>query len=199
MSTRTARGCGRRRGCRVNCGFSRSRSLTYQKAAAKIKYMRIPSVYLETTIFNFPFADDAPQYQADTLKLFDEIKAGKFVPFTSKYVLDELAKTKEPGRRARMEALVIEHEMEVLPARDEIKRLAGMYIEQGIIPKGYSDDALHLAAAAFYGMDYIVSLNFRHIVRHKTMLETEIVNLREGYKRVFIHSPAEVIENDENI
>jgi len=39
--------------------------------------MRIPKIYLETTIFNFPFADDAPQYRADTLKLFDEIKAGK--------------------------------------------------------------------------------------------------------------------------
>jgi len=40
--------------------------------------MRIPSVYLETTIFNFPFADDAPQYRDDTLQLFREIRAGKF-------------------------------------------------------------------------------------------------------------------------
>ena len=31
---------------------------------------RIPTIYLETTIFNFPFADDAPQYKADTLKLY---------------------------------------------------------------------------------------------------------------------------------
>jgi len=39
--------------------------------------MRVPTIYLETTIFNFPFADDAPQYKADTLQLFAEIKAGK--------------------------------------------------------------------------------------------------------------------------
>jgi hypothetical protein len=39
---------------------------------------RVPTIYLETTIFNFPFADDAPQYKADTLRLFAEIKAGKF-------------------------------------------------------------------------------------------------------------------------
>ena len=37
-----------------------------------------PKIYLETTIFNFPFADDAPQYKSDTLKLFKEIGAGKF-------------------------------------------------------------------------------------------------------------------------
>jgi hypothetical protein len=52
--------------------------------------LRIPTIYLETTIFNFPFADDAPQYKADTLQLFAEIKAGKFKPFTSEYVTREL-------------------------------------------------------------------------------------------------------------
>ena len=31
---------------------------------------RIQTIYLETTIFNYPFADDAPQYKADTLRLF---------------------------------------------------------------------------------------------------------------------------------
>ncbi len=35
--------------------------------------MKIPTIYLETTMFNFPFADDAPQYKADTLRLFEEI------------------------------------------------------------------------------------------------------------------------------
>ena len=37
--------------------------------------MRAPMIYLETTIFNFPFADNAPQYRDDTLRLFVEIKA----------------------------------------------------------------------------------------------------------------------------
>jgi hypothetical protein len=36
--------------------------------------MRVPAIYLETTIFNFPFVDDAPQYRSDTLELFEEIK-----------------------------------------------------------------------------------------------------------------------------
>jgi len=58
---------------------------------------KIPSIYLETTIFNFPFADDAPQYRADTLRLFTEIKAGKFKPFTSEYVTRELESNSYPG------------------------------------------------------------------------------------------------------
>jgi predicted nucleic acid-binding protein len=64
--------------------------------------MKVPKIYLETTIFNFPFADDAPQYKADTLKLFDEIKAGKFKPYTSEYVLEELNNERNIEKRKKM-------------------------------------------------------------------------------------------------
>jgi len=57
---------------------------------------------------------------------------------------------------------------------------------------------VHIAAATVASLDFIVSLNFRHIVKHKTIIETEIINAREGFKRVFIHTPAEVINHEEN-
>jgi len=159
---------------------------------------RIPSIYLETTIFNFPFADDAPQYQSDTLKLFAEIKAGKFKPFTSKYVVQELESTKDIGKLEKMKALITNYGAIVIPASDEIVRLANVYVTTGVIPKRFITDALHIAAATVAGLDYIVSLNFRHIVKHKTIFETEVINTREGFKRVFIHTPAEVIDYAEN-
>ena len=160
--------------------------------------MRVPTVYLETTIFNFPFAGDAPQYRVDTLRLFAEIKAGKFRPFTSEYVLDELGDTKDPEKLKKMKNLIMDHGVEVLPGNDETIRLANLYIAEGVIPEKYSTDALHIAAATVAGMDFIISLNFRHIVKHKTIIQTEIINAREGFKRVFIHIPAEVISHDEN-
>jgi predicted nucleic acid-binding protein len=159
--------------------------------------MRIPTIYLETTIFNFPFADDAPQYKADTLRLFKEIRAGKFKPFTSKYVLDELEVTKDSEKLNAMKLLIAEHKIEVLPENEEAMRLAELYVSSGIVPEKYTTDAVHLAAAAVAGIDYIVSLNFRHIVKHKSIIESEIINAREGYKRVFIHTPAEVIDHEE--
>jgi len=159
---------------------------------------RIPSIYLETTVFNFPFADDAPQYRADTLRLFAEIKAGKFRPFTSEYVTQELEITKDVEKLAKMKALIADYGITVIPVSDEIGRLADVYVGSGIIPKKFVTDALHIAAATVAGLDYIVSLNFRHIVKHKTIIETEVVNAREGFKRVFIHTPAEVIDHDEN-
>ena len=159
---------------------------------------RIPTVYLETTIFNFPFADDAPQYQADTLKLFAEIKAGKFKPFTSDYVTLELDSTRDAGKLAKMKALIADYGIEVLPVSEEVERLADVYVSEGIIPKRYGADALHIAAASVAGMDLIVSLNFRHIVKHRTIIQAEVINAREGFRRVFIHTPAEVINYEEN-
>ena len=158
--------------------------------------MRIPTIYLETTIFNFPFSDDAPQYRADTRRLFNEIKAGKYKPFTSKYVTLELESTRDVEKLNLMKSLITDYEVAVIPASDEIERLANVYVAAGVIPKKYATDALHIAAATVSGLDFIVSLNFRHIVKHKTIIETELINAREGFKRVFIHTPAEVTEND---
>jgi len=160
--------------------------------------MRVPTIYLETTIFNFPFADDAPQYQADTKRLFAEIKAGKFKPFTSKYVVQELENTKDIGKLDKMKAMITNYGAIVIPASDEIVRLANVYVTTGVIPKRFITDALHIAAATVAGLDYIVSLNFKHIVKHKTIFETEVINTREGFKRVFIHTPAEVIDYAED-
>ena len=161
-------------------------------------YMRVPAIYLETTIFNFPFADDAPHYKADTLRLFAEIKAGKFRPFTSEYVPRELEITKDTEKLAKMQALISDYGVTMIPAGPEIERLADVYVSTGIIPAKYATDALHIAAATVADLDYIISLNFRHIVKHKTIIETELINAREGYRRVFIHTPAEVIDHEEN-
>ena len=157
-----------------------------------------PKIYLETTIFNFPFADDSPQYQADTKRLFVEIKAGKFRPFTSEYVTRELEAATDPMREDRLR-LIKEYDVEVLPASDETKNLAMAYIKAGVIPQAYGTDGFHIAAATVNGLDFIVSLNFRHIVKRKTIEEAELINFREGYKKIGIYSPAEVIDNDENL
>jgi predicted nucleic acid-binding protein len=160
-------------------------SLNDQEAARK----EAPQAYLETTIFNFPFADDSPEYQRDTRRLFEEIKAGKFQPFTSEYALRELEDTKDIEKLEKMKSLVSNHGVTVLPANNETKRLADTYVANKIIPEKYATDALHIAAATIAGMDFIVSLNFKHIVQHKTIIETENINAREGYKRIFIHTP----------
>ena len=126
--------------------------------------LRIPTIYLETTIFNFPFADDAPQYRDEARQLFSEIKAGKFKPFSSEYVIRELENTKDTKKLGKMRTLILDYGITVIPASKEIEHLASVYIKAGVIPEKYETDAFHIAAATVNGVDYIISLNFRHIV-----------------------------------
>jgi predicted nucleic acid-binding protein len=147
-------------------------------------------------VFNFVFADDAPDKKRDTLKLFEEIEEGKYEPYTSDYVLQELKRAAEP-KQGRMIALINRHRMTFLEQSDEAERLAGVYVAEGVIPAKYLTDGIHIAVASVNDLDFIVSFNFRHIVKRKTMTMTEGINIREGYKRIGIHSPTEVIENDE--
>ena len=158
--------------------------------------MRIPKIYLETSVFNFVFADDAPDKRQDTLKLFDEIKEGKYEPYTSEYATDELEGAPEE-KRLKMLRLIEEYGVNLIGTSDDAVALSKIYVAEGVIPQKYMTDALHIAIATIMDMDFIVSLNFKHIVKRKTMLLTEVINVREGYKKIGIFSPAEVIENDE--
>lgn len=158
--------------------------------------MRVARAYVETSVFNFVFTDDAPDKRQDTLVLFEEFRQGKYRAYTSDYVLAELLQAPEP-RQSAMLSLVEEHDMIVIPASDSVRQLAEKYVTEGVVPQKYMTDALHIAAATVNDLDLIISYNFKHIVKLKTVTMTEIVNLREGYRRIGIFSPTEVIDNGE--
>lgn len=157
--------------------------------------MRKQKVYLETTIFNFYFAEDAKDKINDTIRLFDEISTGKFEPYTSEYVIDELLEASEE-KKEKMLNLIRNSDIKILEADNDVLRLAEKYIQEGVIPQKYSDDAYHIAVAAVYDMDIIISYNFKHIVKLKTKTMTKAINKLFGYKEVEIVSPAEVIDDD---
>jgi predicted nucleic acid-binding protein len=158
--------------------------------------MITPNIYLETTIFNYYF-DKEREAHPYTVKLFEEIKAGKYDPYTSEYVTRELNKALAE-KQEKMLKLIEEYGVRLIKASAEAEKLAAVYIKEGIIPAKYATDGLHIAATAVRNLDFIVSLNFRHIVKRKTVLMTEVVNVREGYKKIGIFSPMEVVEHEEN-
>ena len=156
--------------------------------------MRKPKIYLETTVFNHYFDTDREAHVA-TVKLFKEIQAGKYEAYTSAYVIEELENAQEP-KQSNMLALVGEYGVKVLVVESEAERLAEIYINEGVIPARFIYDGLHIAIATINDLEYIFSLNFKHINKLKTKTMTSIINLREGYRPVTIASPMEV-ESDE--
>lgn len=153
-------------------------------------------IYLETSAINFFYADDAPDKRADTITLFNEIQLGKWRAYTSYTVIEEINRATEE-KAGKLLSLIKDYDIVVLPPHDAIHPLADIYVNEGIIPPKYRDDAVHIATASIHGMDIIISWNFKHIVKRKTILMSNFINARENYKQISIHSPSEVIEYDE--
>jgi len=151
-------------------------------------------IYLETTLFNYYFDTDRDAHAA-TVRLFEQIAAGKYGAYTSGTVVEELERAPEP-KKSMMLALLKTYNITVLPSSDEAKKLADIYIAGGIIPPRYRTDAIHIAVATVNGLESIISMNFQHIVNLKTQHMTNVANILNGYLPVEIISPMEIVNNE---
>lgn len=149
-------------------------------------------LYLDTTIFNFVFADDAPKERDLTRKFFQQIK--EYDIYISDIVIKEIARC-YPSKREKLLALIEANDLEELALDDAAETLARRYIKEGIIPSKYMNDAYHIAVASVAGIDVILSWNFDHIVKLKTKREVVGINMLMGYGSIDIYSPLEVVKN----
>jgi len=162
--------------------------------------MRRAKIYLDTSVISFYFADDAPEKMPITRKFFDEVlPKDNYEVCLSTLVLEELEKTLNVDHRVKMLTFTGELHAQIFTLTEEINRISKQFIEEGYIPAKYKEDAVHLAFSLFYNVDYIVSWNFKHIVRPRTKDAVRIIAIKEGLKELKILTPEEVIADDSEI
>lgn len=91
-------------------------------------------LYLETSIFNFAFADDAPKEKEITLKLFAEID--QYEVYISEVVIGEINKAPQ-GKKDQLLDLIGKHDFDELAFDEQSKILSDRYIKEGMIPQKY--------------------------------------------------------------
>ncbi|MEK7368523.1 MAG: PIN domain-containing protein [Planctomycetota bacterium] len=153
----------------------------------KIRY------YLDTTVFNFVFAEGDIEKKDVTIKLFRDLPSVAEGIYISSEVIREISRASEP-RKSQLDGLVREVKPLLLDVDLEVEELSGRYIKEGIIPERYRSDALHIAVAVVNGIEAIVSWNFEHIVKLKTRVMVNGINRLLGYHEIEICSPEEVVE-----
>jgi predicted nucleic acid-binding protein len=151
--------------------------------------MRAIEVYVETSVWNAPFSRTDPTFKRIGRTFFDH--ASRFQLFISTIVTAEVLNYPEP-KRGKLVNLIAEQRPTEIEITDEVEILAEKYIEHDAVPSRYLPDALHIAAASIQGVDYIVSLNFAHIVREKTRNIVAGVNAITGYITPKIMTPGEI-------
>ena len=155
--------------------------------------MKKLKLYLETSVWNFVFAGDAPEKMDATKQFFNEIYKGGYDIYISELTLVELKRTKDKGKRELLLEPITKYHPIELARSEEVYNLAAKYIGAKIIPRKYEDDAIHVAYGVVNDLNVIVSWNMQHIVRLKTKLGVNGINRMEGYKEIEICTPEEMI------
>ena len=152
--------------------------------------------YIETSVWSFAFAEDAPEYRADTIVFLDLCRKRLFEPYISNAVLSEI-QVAQPPLRKRLEELLRDVKPVLLPWLPEADDLSDTFVREKAVPPSKPQDARHVAIAMTHGLDVLVSWNFRHMVNLRREERFNAIALLEGYHhQLRIVSPKELIDYD---
>jgi len=147
-------------------------------------------LYLETSVINFLFANDAPEKMRITQDFFKILN--EFEIFISDIVLLEIERAPDPKKEQLLD-VIEKYKMKALESSKETEKLADIYMDEDIIPKKYYNDALHIAISTKYKMDALISWNLIHIVKFKTKFHVKKINKKLKEKDIIICTPEEMI------
>lgn len=158
--------------------------------------MKRPQLYLETSVWNFYFADDAPEKKVITHRFFDKIKQGEYEIFVSDVVIEEIGRADNKKRQLLLN-IIKEYHPKRLMINEEVVELAKKYIAEGVLPASKIEDTIHAAVATIFEMDALISWNLKHLSNLKKMELINGVNMKEGYsKRLELITPMEVSDEE---
>lgn len=158
--------------------------------------MKRPQLYLETSVWNYYFADDAPEKKEITLRFFDKVRQGEYEIFISDIVIEEIGRADDSKKRSLLN-IIAEYNPTRLIISEEVAELAQQYISEGALPASKIEDAMHAAVAAVFEVDALISWNLKHLANLKKMELINAINIKAGYfKRLELITPMEVSDEE---
>lgn len=137
-----------------------------------------PTVYIETTIPSY-YCDKRLELRADIARTRQwwDYEREQYECYISEAVLSELTEGDYPGRS---ECLKLVNSIAEIAITDEIEQIACAYQARQLMPRNPVRDALHLALASFYRMDFLLTWNCRHLANANKARHLRELNLQLG-------------------
>ena len=153
---------------------------------------RAMRVYADTSVFGGVF--DA-KFEEDSTAFFEWVREGLLEVVVSPLVSSELE-----GAPKQVQDLFADLEplLERVDVAAAAYGLQQAYLDARVVSPKRETDALHVAVATVSGCRAIVSWNFRHIVNFRRIPLYNGVNQVQGYDPIAIHTPPEVILDEED-
>lgn len=151
--------------------------------------MKKESLYLDTSVLSAYYDARVKERQESTIKFWKDVLPNYKV-YVSEITVKELDNTKDEMLKKKLRDLI--KDFNILKVNKNIRDLAEVYVDKGIFPEKYIDDALHVAIASYYEISYLISWNFEHLVKVRTRRSVKLVNSLEGLREIEIISPQEL-------
>jgi predicted nucleic acid-binding protein len=150
-------------------------------------------VYLETSVISYltarPSRDIVKLAKQELTREWWRTSRKHFELYVSPSVLDEITAGDAEAARQRMSAVA---DFPVLEVNAEIITLYEHLLSAQIVPNGAAADAFHIAIAAYHGMAYLLTWNFKHI-NNATMKEKITTAVKKaGYTESVTVTPEEL-------
>jgi predicted nucleic acid-binding protein len=157
------------------------------------------TVYIETSIVShataWPSSDvqiAALQHQA---RNWWSIERRNFELVTSQLVIDEASAGDAVAAAERLKLL---DGLPLVPINDNVRNVARAIVSASIMPPNAAADALHVAAAAVAGVQYLLTLNCRHIANAHELPRIYRLLDEHGFGQLLICTPVEFLGGDDD-
>ncbi|MBI2995513.1 MAG: PIN domain nuclease [Candidatus Melainabacteria bacterium] len=145
-------------------------------------------LYIDTSVWNFALETERP----DSIVTYEFLKSVSNNNEYSLFISDLVEAETNDAHGKRKEGLtkLIDIFKPTLVYSDESAlKLADIYVTEKLIPETFKDDAIHIATATVNNCDFLISWNFKHIVKAKVIWGVHLVNQREGFGLIELVSP----------
>ncbi len=114
----------------------------------------------------------------------------QFSLYISEVVLEEIGRGDAEIATKRREII---RDLPLLEINDAVEELAQQFLIQSNLPPKASDDALHIALATVYELNYLLTWNCRHIANAQIQKKLSRISSQSGYELPTICTPYELM------
>lgn len=155
------------------------------------------SVYLDTTIISY-LVDERESIKnfIDVTNQWWKTQRKFFHVYLS---VETLAELREGDYPQKEKATRLAESIEVLPRVKDVEEVAEIYIKNSLMPKYLRGDAVHLAYASVYKMDFLLTWNCKHLANANKKIHIRKINTKLGLFVPEIITPLELFKEDEDV
>jgi predicted nucleic acid-binding protein len=152
------------------------------------------TVYIETSIIGYLTVRVSNNLilmaNVEATREWWETRRNQFNLYISQVVLNEVACGDTEIAAKRLEIL---HDFPSLSINEDVQSLAAEFLSKSNLPPKAAADALHIALATVYGLDYLLTWNCKHIANAQIQKKLAQVTFNAGYELPTICTPYELM------